>query len=149
MRAHYVNGVTSPTWDLWVASKAYDEAPKEVFSDGTVAPVAKSFESLWVGRSIQDCANWLREAPDYVAVHPDYFTAIDAHSKDEDTVLVCRWFDCGGAIDVEYFPQSTDDVTMCMYTNDGLSFEERALCYQDRMKREGKPDRSKLIKTCA
>jgi hypothetical protein len=110
-----------------------------------VAPIAESFRSPWIGSTIEDCAKLLSEAPSEIALNTNYFTAIDVHSKEEDTVLVCRWLEYSGSlIDVDYFPQSTDLIAMMMRTNLGSKFDERADGYQTQCRKLGNPDRSKV-----
>lgn len=65
-------------------------------------------------------------------------------SKGDDTVLVCRVKSKkGDKIDLEFFPQPTDQIVMEMATNDGLKFDEKAQNYQRSRMKDGQPDRSK------
>jgi hypothetical protein len=63
-------------------------------------------------------------------VNPQYFVFLNEFSKDEDLVFVARLVkdEDGEEIRVEYFPQSTDQVQMMMWTN--WQFDERAIMYQ-------------------
>jgi hypothetical protein len=136
-------------WNLWLATDNYDDAPKieenNTGPQGSIAPIAESFKSPWIGSTIEDCAKWLREAPPGIAVDRNYFTAIDIHSKEEDTVLVCHRLECPGSlVDVDYFPQSTDMIAMQMWTNLNSKFDEKADCYQAQCREDGSPDRSKV-----
>jgi hypothetical protein len=75
-------------------------------------------------------------------VNPQYFVFLNEFSKDEDLVFVARLVkdEDGERIRVEYFPQSTDQVQMMMWTN--WQFDERAIMYQRSRLSEKKPDRS-------
>lgn len=111
---------------------------------GTEAPIPEGFSSPWTGKSSEECALWLQQAPANVAVHQDYFTVMNEFSKEDDTVLVCRVKSKNGnKIDLEYFPQPTDKIVMEMATNGGLKFDEKAQNYQRSRMNDGKPDRSK------
>jgi hypothetical protein len=74
-------------------------------------------------------------------VNPKYFVFMNEFSKDEDLVFVARVVkEDGGEMEVEYFPQSTDQVQMMMWTN--WQFDERAAMYQRLQFSKKKPDRS-------
>lgn len=132
-----------------MATNNFDNAPKTREDnkppEATKPPLSDSFKSPWAGKSLEDCAKWLRSAPSDVAVHKQYFTAMNEYSKEDDTVLVCRIVESktGGEFDLEYFPESTDTIVMSMWTNDSLKFDEKAQNYQRARMRDGKPDRSK------
>lgn len=71
---------------------------------------------------------------------------MNEHSKDDDTILVCRIVEINqldSLVELEYFPQPTDTILMEMATNDGLKFDEKAQNYQRSLMTDGKPDRSK------
>ena len=95
---------------------------------------------------LRDCAKWLQKAPSEIAVQKQYFTAIDQHSKEDDTVMVCRVVDPdrAGDLELEYFPQPTNAILMEMATNDGLKFDEKAQNYQRSRMNDGQPDRSRV-----
>lgn len=135
-------------WQLWLATDSYDDIPKarndNELPTGTEPPISDTFTSPWVGKSLEDCAKWLQQAPADSAVHRDYFTAMNEFSKKDDTVLVCRVKSKDGdKIELEYFPQPTDKIVMEMATNGGLKFDEKAQNYQRSRMKDGKPDRSK------
>jgi hypothetical protein len=74
-------------------------------------------------------------------VDPQYFVFLNEFSKDEDLVFVARVVkEDGEEMRVEYFPQSTDQVQMMMWTN--WQFDERAIMYQRLRLSEKKLDRS-------
>jgi hypothetical protein len=74
-------------------------------------------------------------------VNSRYFVFLNEFSKDEDIVFVARSVkEDGKEMRVEYFPQSTDQVQMWMWTN--WQFDERADMYQRIQFDKKKPDRS-------
>lgn len=70
---------------------------------------------------------------------------MDEHSREDDTIMVCRIVrsDQSNDVELEYFPQPTDTIVMEMATNEGLKFDEKAQNYQRSRIMDGKPDRSK------
>lgn len=140
-------------WDLWVATSNYDDVPKNrndnQLPEGTTAPIPQNFTSPFAGKTLNECAKWLQNAPSDVAIDKEYFTAIDEHSQEDDTVLVCRVLKQGkngdgdGDVELAYFPQPTDKIVMEMATNDGLKFDEKAGNYQAQRREDGRPDRSR------
>lgn len=128
----------------------YDDAPKNrddnELPEGSRAPISQGFTSPFAGKTLRDCAQWLQQAPSEVAVHKEYFTAIDGYSKEDGTMMACRIVESSepGDVEVEFFPQSTDTIVMEMATNGGLKlFDEKAQNYQRSRMNDGKPDRSK------
>lgn len=81
--------------------------------------------------------------PNDSGVQREYFTAMNQFSKEDDTVLTCRIRNDDGKVKVDYYPLSTAEVSMYMITNRDSKFDEAGYNYQSRMKREGKPDRSR------
>jgi len=136
-------------WDLWVATDNYNDAPKHRDDNelpvGSEPPISSDYHSPFIGKTLEECAKWLQGAPDDVALHKTYFTALDEHSKEDDTVMMCRIVESKGEgeVKLEYFPLETDTIQMYIATSDGLKFDERALNYQRQRMQDGKPDRSK------
>lgn len=110
-------------------------------SDGTEAPV-KSFESSFVGKTPEECAVWLQAAPEDVDLDRDIFATLDEHSKENDTITMCRVLEDRGG-EVEYFPVPVGDAVVLLITSQGLKFDERLEGYQSQMREDGKPDLSK------
>jgi hypothetical protein len=127
---------------LYLATDNYDDAPKvrsdNQLPEGTHAP-ASNFASSFIGKTLDECAEWLQSAPDDVALHREYFTALNEHSKVDDTVLLCRMINSK----LQYFPVSTGDTVVEMMTSHGTKFDERLQNYQRQRMRDSKPDRSK------
>ncbi|KAF1848206.1 uncharacterized protein K460DRAFT_279040 [Cucurbitaria berberidis CBS 394.84] len=150
------NGDYQSGWNLWVATDSYDDLPPPQQThqpppEATKPPLPADFSSPWVGKTVEDCAKWLQEMPVQEGVYAesvnrDYFTAMNEFSKEEDMVLVCRFQNKdNGNTRVDYFPQSTDEVQMQMWTNLGSKFDEQASNYRDaRRFEDNKPDRSKF-----
>ena len=136
-------------WELWVATDNYDDAPQNrddnELPEGSQAPISPNFTSPFAGKTLEDCAKWLQQAPSEVAVNKKYFNAMDEHSQEDDTVLVCRIVDISpsGDVKLEYFPQPTDVIMMSMQTNHGLKFDEKALNYQRQRLGDDRSDRSR------
>jgi hypothetical protein len=60
-------------------------------------------------------------------VNPQYFVFLNKLSKDEDLVFVARVVkEDGEEMRVEYFPQSTDQIQMMMWTNWQLDEREQS-----------------------
>ena len=138
---------TNATWDLWVATDSYEDMPKapgerQPLLEGTKPPLSDSYKSPWIGKTVEDCAEWLQNMPSDSGIQREYFTAMNQFSKEDDTVLTCRIRNANGKVKVDYYPLSTAVVSMYMITNRGSKFDEAGYNYQARMKREGKPDRS-------
>lgn len=131
------------SWELYLATDNYDDAPKtradDRLSEGTRAPVT-GFGFPFVGKSIEQCAEWLKSTPSDVALNRVYFTALTMHSKDDDTVLMCRKEE--GA-ESQYFPFKTFDAVVEIATANGIRFDEHLQGYQRGRMQDGKPDRSK------
>jgi hypothetical protein len=83
------------------------------------------------------------QAPSDFAPNKEYFTVMDEHSKEDDTVMLCHVVksDSPGNIELEYFPQETGLIVMEMATN--WRFDEKSWNYQIGRHVDGKPDRSK------
>ncbi|KAF2443356.1 hypothetical protein P171DRAFT_414795 [Karstenula rhodostoma CBS 690.94] len=135
------------TWDLWVATNSYEDMPaapgeRQPPPEATKPPLENSFKSPWIGKTVEDCAVWLQNAPDNSGVEREYFTAMNRFSREDDTVLTCRVRSGSSRVEVGYYPLATADISMYMITNRGSRFDEAGYTYQARVRRDGKPDRS-------
>jgi len=156
-RIQYINdtltrawkGDMEAAWELYLATDDYDDAPKKrtdnQLSEGTKAPVSTDFKSPFIGKALEECAKWLQRAPEERELNREYFTALDEHSKEDDTVLLCRIVDSDGSgnVTLQYFPVPTGDTVVEMQTSHGLVFDEKLQNYQRQRMTDGKPDRSK------
>lgn len=135
------------TWDLWVATAAYEDMPKapgerQPPPEATKPLLDDSFKSPWVGKTVEDCAKWLQNAPNDSGVQREYFTAMNQFSKEDDTVLTCRIRNENGGVKVDFYPLPTANISMYMLTNRDTKFDEAGHSYQAKVRREGRPDRS-------
>lgn len=137
-------------WELYVATDDYEDAPKKrsdnELSEGTHAPISTGFRSPFVGKTLEECARWLQRGPDEVELNRQYFTALEEHSKEDDTVLLCRTVesdDDSGNVILQYFPVPTGDAVAEMQTSLGTKFDEKLQNYQRQRMQDGQPDRSK------
>lgn len=110
--------------------------------EATKPPLEDSFKSPWIGKTVENCAEWLQNAPNDSGVQREYFTAMNQFSKEDDAVLTCRIRNEGSEVKVDYYPLSTAEISMYMITNRGSKFDEAGHAYQARVEREGKPDRN-------
>ncbi|EON68582.1 hypothetical protein W97_07840 [Coniosporium apollinis CBS 100218] len=136
-------------WELYLATDDYEDAPKKrsdnELSEGTRAPISTDFKFPFIGKTLEDCAKWLQRAPDEVELNREYFTALGEHSKEDDTVMLCRIVDSddAGNVTLQYFPVPTGDAVVEMQTTLGVKFDEKLQNYQRQRMQDGKPDRSK------
>ncbi|KAL8922959.1 MAG: hypothetical protein Q9172_003337 [Xanthocarpia lactea] len=85
------------TVDLWwwylVATLDYRAAPQrdeERKGPGTQAPIDPSSPSPFVGKSLEDVAQWLRGKPQSVDVDARFFGVLDKQTAKSGKVAVCR-----------------------------------------------------------
>lgn len=130
-----------------MATDAYGDAPKKLdnaYPEGTKAPIQHG-RFHFTGKTLESCADWLRDAPDDVALNREYFTAMDQFSRADDTVLLCRAVrgQQPTKLVIECFPEKTDNAVIQMSVSLGIRFDEALRRYQIRRTVDGKPDRSK------
>jgi hypothetical protein len=111
-------------------------------ANGTEPPIPESYESPWLGKTVEECARWLQAAPDDIASNKKHFAAMNEFSKEDDTVLLCRINTDNGGFKVDYFPITTEHVAMYLHTSSGSRFEEAFGHYQSMAEDEGRPDKS-------
>jgi hypothetical protein len=135
-------------WSLWISTDKYSEAPHErednELSEGSTPPL-QAVPSEWLGKSVEDCAKWLREAPAEVALNKHYFAILNEHMKEENTVMLVRIIEDheeGKAGQLEYFPVPSDQTVLVLLSSGGLKFEEILVNYRRTQMIKGKPDRS-------
>ena len=84
---------------FWLASKNYDNAPQKNprhGNQGTKPPVDDSFVSPFVGKSVNDAAEFLKRAPDGVDTERRFFAVIDDRTEKDGSVVMCRVGDMEG-----------------------------------------------------
>ncbi|KAF3066435.1 Bifunctional epoxide hydrolase 2 [Daldinia childiae] len=72
---------------------SYEDAPKKLenaYPEGTKTPIDVDFRSPFAGKPPEECALWLQNAPEDVALNREYFLFIDQFSKEDDTIQICR-----------------------------------------------------------
>lgn len=123
------------------------QKPRQPPPVATKPPLHLGFKSPWVGKTVEDCAKWLQQAPtdenNVPGVNTSNFVVMNEWSKDEDIAFACRIKNGDGGIKVEYFPQPTGEIALQMFTNDGMKWDEKASNYQRGREALGMPDRSK------
>ncbi|KAM4060733.1 hypothetical protein HRG_001727 [Hirsutella rhossiliensis] len=115
------------------------EGERSLPSDGTRPPIADSFASPFLGKTLEDCAKYLRATPNNKDWDDEYFCVLGEEDVSEDTVTLVRSFDDGA---VHAFPCSTGECARKMYTALGDNFEEKLQIYKDITDAEGDKDRS-------
>ncbi|KAI0134970.1 hypothetical protein F4814DRAFT_399545 [Daldinia grandis] len=156
--AHYLNdaltraykGNFEAAWEQYLVVGSYEDAPKKLenaYPEGTKAPIDADFRSPFIGKTPEECALWLQNAPEDVALNHEYFLFMDQFSKEEDTIQICRAEQDvrTGELHVEYFPEPVGDSTVRIATSLGLKFDEALQRYQRNRIRDGRPDRSKGV----
>ncbi|KAL8805166.1 MAG: hypothetical protein Q9182_002148 [Xanthomendoza sp. 2 TL-2023] len=80
-------------WYFYLATASYDSAPKEnpdgTPGPGTRTPIPASFTSSFVGQSVADVAQWLKQKPEEVTLEPKFFAVLDKKAT-EGKVVLCR-----------------------------------------------------------
>ncbi|KAI8959221.1 hypothetical protein F5Y11DRAFT_13302 [Daldinia sp. FL1419] len=137
-------------WEQYLVTGNHEDAPKKLknaYPEGTKAPVPDDFRSPFVRKTPEECALWLQDAPEDVALNREYFLFMDEFSRTEDTIQICRVKHDAetGYFHVEYFPELTGDSTIQIATSLGSKFDDALERYQCRRMRDGKPDRSQGI----
>ena len=131
-------------WYLWLVTGDYKGAPQQrddnEINEGTAAPISSSFKSTFEGKTPEECAAWLIEAPKEVDLNRQYFAVMDMHSWKDNTTTMCRIKDDGN---VKYYPGEAQYAAMDLLTSDALYFEERLESYQGKRRWDKKPDLSK------
>lgn len=137
-------------YDLWLVTSAdYADAPKKrtdnQVNSGTSPPV-QPFESPFAGKTIEDCADWIKNAPDDVDFDRRFFGVLNERSKPDvdDTIMVCRigdGFNEGKKDEVHYFPCAADRCSFG-YIPPG-DFDERLQGYKRLRLLDKKPDLSR------
>ncbi|KAK2597375.1 hypothetical protein QQS21_005999 [Conoideocrella luteorostrata] len=132
------------------SSSPYDCAPdrrtitedgqeRELPAEGTHPPVADSFASPFVGKTLEECARYLGATPANKDWNRQYFCVLGEDDREQDEVMLVRSFDQGA---VHAFPCKTEETANKMFTAFSDNFEEKLQMYQKIAKSQGKRDRS-------
>ncbi|KAL9617682.1 MAG: hypothetical protein Q9160_007515 [Pyrenula sp. 1 TL-2023] len=137
------------SWLLWLATDTYDHAPMRLSNDhiveGTKAPIS-TFTSPWVGKSLEECGQWLKGAGDRAAFCQKFFAAIDEYSKADGTIQLCRIVPAPNhpdSITVKCYPIDRELAAQHFFVLAEGDFEQRLASYQLKQLHFKKPDRSK------
>lgn len=97
LTAHDGSGVSA--WYFYLATDSYASAPKMkpdgTPGPGTQNPIPDSFKSPFIGQSVADVAQWLKQKPDDVSLEPKFFAVLDKKAT-EGKVVLCRLGDREG-----------------------------------------------------
>lgn len=78
---------------FWLASKNYEDAPHkqpDQAQQGTEYPIDESFTSEFVGKKVEDAADWMKNKPDNVALDANHFVILDKRAEKDGTVVLCK-----------------------------------------------------------
>ncbi|KAI8965379.1 hypothetical protein F5Y11DRAFT_312941 [Daldinia sp. FL1419] len=132
-------------------SDPYDCAPDEVrivedgresiiSTDGTRPPIPDSFVSPFIGKSLEECAEFLRRTPDKKDWNREHFCVLGDDDVRDDTVTLVRGLDNGR---VHAYPETVELTGSSMFTMwTGNSFEEKLQMYQAGVEEHPEKDRS-------
>lgn len=75
-----------------VSSPKFDDAPKDGpgFGFGTHYPISSIPPFPFVGKTVEDCAKSLKDAPEEVTVDRRHFIVADEQSTEDGTVTLCK-----------------------------------------------------------
>ena len=78
---------------MWLASEKYENAPQKEtrrVHEGTRSPIDESFKSAFIGKTIEDAAEWLKNKPDGVDLEAHHFAILDGCAERDGSVVVCK-----------------------------------------------------------
>ena len=91
-RAHDDPSVNN--WWWYLASLDYATAPRwrpdGTGESGTKTPIDPSFSSPFVGKGLEDIAQWLKGKPKSVVVDDRYFGVLDKQTEKSGKIAICR-----------------------------------------------------------
>ncbi|KAL8834669.1 MAG: hypothetical protein Q9176_007354 [Flavoplaca citrina] len=91
-RAHDDPSVNN--WWWYLATLDYVTAPRRrpdgTGESGTKTPIDPSFSSPWVGKGLEDIAQWLKGKPESVVVDDRYFGVLDKEAGKSGKIAICR-----------------------------------------------------------
>ncbi|EON67541.1 hypothetical protein W97_06909 [Coniosporium apollinis CBS 100218] len=79
-------------WCYWLADQ-YETAPPDTDEggiDGTKAPIDKDWKSPFIGRTLRECADFLRKAPSSAWLDRNFFAVVEEHTLDKGVITLCR-----------------------------------------------------------
>ena len=88
-------GIDFPS--LWLATQDYLEAPQKETAkqemkanEGTPLPIPGSFNWPFVGQTVEDVAEWLKQKPASVDLDAHHFAILDRKSGKDRSIVVCK-----------------------------------------------------------
>ena len=78
---------------LWLATQNYGEAPRREANksnQGTSPPISDSFHSAFIGRKIEEIAQWLTQKPETADLDGHHFAVLDRISGEDKSIIVCK-----------------------------------------------------------
>ncbi|KAF1988476.1 hypothetical protein K402DRAFT_391707 [Aulographum hederae CBS 113979] len=84
---------TGVTWLELLSTSSYADTIKrdpKKSHPGSTAPVDESFKSPFVGKKVEDVAEWIMKKPDDVDVDSHFFAIVDRRAEKDTTLVVCR-----------------------------------------------------------
>jgi hypothetical protein len=135
-----------------VTTRDYSSVPQQrednFLVDGTIPPVTE-FSSPFRGKTVEDIAEWLENAPSTVTIDEHYFAVLDDNSEANDTVTICRKYDPnydnGPKVgEVQFFPWTAGEAgdVMAVAATTG-AFDDRMDMYQEQQRYTGAVDLSR------
>lgn len=142
--------------DLWpgafyLVTNDYSSAPQKCedncLSEGTIPPL-RTFTSPFRGKTVEDGAKWLENAPSTISIDRHYFAVLDDNSEANDSVTICRKhnhdYDGGPkAGEVQFFPWPAAEAGNVMTVAKDLAFDDRLDMYQGHQRSTGGADLSR------
>lgn len=119
-----------------------DGEKREDIPPGTSPSVPSSFQSPFAGKTLQECASYMRDTPSDAAWQTEYFCTLDENDKSEDTIMLVRRFKNEDGTAVHAFPEPTGGVTEFIINYIGDDWEDKMKRYKRVASKSGKEDRS-------
>lgn len=159
----YINGVIRHVFEsegsvayklALVTSVDYSGAPRKRYIDvgngerredippGTPPSVPSSFKSPFAGKTLQECASYMRDTPGDVAWQTEFFCTLDDNDKNQDTIMLVRRSKNEDGTAVHAFPEPTGTVTQFIINYVGDDWEDKMQRYKRVARKSGKEDRS-------
>ncbi|KAF2113500.1 hypothetical protein BDV96DRAFT_661639 [Lophiotrema nucula] len=77
---------------FWLAKENYDDAPKRETGkahEGDAPPISRDYTSPFIGKKVEDVADWLRNKPDSTDLDLHHFAILDKTAQD-GKIVICR-----------------------------------------------------------
>jgi hypothetical protein len=77
---------------FWLARSDYNQAPKKEKGkahEGDAPPIDKDYSSPFLGKKVEDAAEWLRNKPETIDLDAHHFAILDRTAQD-GKIVICR-----------------------------------------------------------